>query len=144
MLAAEVLVTVTIGGGYTLWALLAPSAEMAVLAATVWVFLAAAWTFAVWNRRGTWAPASRTTAEFVRLSIERCERKLAATRFGIGLYFTEMAFCLGFLYRVPARRVIGPALIFAVLTPVFLWGLARYRRKTRAELAALRELAGEE
>jgi hypothetical protein len=48
-----------------------------------------------------------------------------------------MVFCLAFLYRDPARRGALPAVIFAVATPIFLVGLARYRRKTRAELQGL-------
>ena len=51
-----------------------------------------------------------------------------------------MVFCLTFLYRDPARREPWPAIIFAVATPVFLLALARYRRKTRAELDDLLKL----
>ena len=134
MLALEVLVTVGMGGGYTMWAVMEPRTEMVVLAGAVWFFLAAAWMFATMSRRGTWSPAAVSTAEFVDLSIRRCRRKLAATRFGSWLYFAEMVFCLTFLYRDPARRGLLPAIIFAVATPVFLAGVARYRRKTQAEL----------
>lgn len=140
MLALEVLVTVTMGGGSTLWAAVEPRAEMLVLAGAVWLFLAAAWTVAIVTRRGAWSPAALTTAEFVELSIRRCRGKLAGARFGVWLYFAEVAFCLTWLYRDPARRVPAPAIVFAVVTPVFLMGLARYRRKTRAELAGLLEL----
>jgi len=66
--------------------------------------------------------------------------RLAAARFGVWLYFAEMVFCLTFLYRDPARREPLPAIIFAVATPLFLAGLARYRRKTRAELDDLLKL----
>jgi hypothetical protein len=138
MVALEVLVTVCIGGGYTLWAVAEPSAEMRVLAAAAWLFLGVAWAFAAINRRGTWRPAAVSTAEFVDLSIRRCERKLAAARFGVWLYFAEMVFCLVFLYRDPARREPLPAVLFAVATPIFLAGLVRYRRKTRSELEELR------
>lgn len=140
MLTLEVLVTVTIGGGSSVWAALEPRAEMLVLAGAVWLFLGAAWSIAVVSRRGTWSPAALTTAEFVDLSIRRCRGKLAASRFGVWLYFAEMAFCLTWLYRDPARRVPAPAVIFGVVTPVFLIGLAHFRHKTRAELAGLLEL----
>ena len=141
MVALEVLVTVTIGGGSIVWAALEPRTEMLVLAVAVWIFLAAAWTFAVITRRGAWRPATVTTADFIDLSIRRCRGKLAATRFGVGLYFVEMAFCLTWLYRDPARRVPGPAIVFGVVTPMFLIGLARFRRNARRELARLQELA---
>lgn len=141
MLVLEAIVTVTIGGGSTLWAVVDPSTEMLVLALAVWLFLAAAWTFAIVTRRGTWSPAAMTTADYIDLSIRRCRAKLSAMRFGIGLYFAEMAFCLTWLYRDPARRVPTPAVIFAVVTPVFLVGLARVRRRTQAELERLLEFA---
>lgn len=144
MLALEVLVTVTIGGGSIWWAALEPRAEMFVLAGAVWIFLAAAWSVAIVSRRGTWSPAALSTAEFVDLSIRRCRGKLAGTRFGVWLYFAEMVFCLTWLYRDPVRRVPGPAIVFGVVTPVFLLGVARYRRKTRAELARLLELQAQE
>ena len=51
-----------------------------------------------------------------------------------------MVFCLTFLYRDPARREPWPAIIFGVATPIFLAGLARYRRKTRVELDDLLKL----
>ncbi|MEI9976016.1 MAG: hypothetical protein WDO73_30530 [Ignavibacteriota bacterium] len=139
-LAAEVLVTVTIGGGSTLWAAVDPQAEMLVLAGAVWLFLAAAWTVAIVTRRGTWSPAAITTADYVDLSIRRCRGKLAAIRFGIALYFAEMVFCLTWLYRDPERRVPTPAIIFGIVTPIFLVGVERIRRRTQSELDRLREL----
>jgi hypothetical protein len=142
MVALEVLVTVTIGGGSIVWAVLEPRAEMFVLSVAVWIFLAAAWSAAVITRRGGWSPVAVTTADFIELSIRRCRGKLAAARFGLGLYFVEIAFCLTWLYRDPARRVPAPAIIFAVVTPLFLIGLARFRRNTRRELARLQELDG--
>jgi hypothetical protein len=68
---------------------------------------------------------------------------LAAASFGVGLYFVEMAFDLTWIYRTSARR--GPLAvgICAVATPIFLVGVARYRSKTKAELAGLLELRGE-
>ncbi len=140
MVALEVLVTVVIGGGSTVWAAMERRTEMLVLTAAVWLFIAAAWTFAIGSRKGTWTPAAPTTAEFVQLSIRRCRTRLASARFGLWLYFVEMGFCLAWLYRDRARRVPAPAIIFAVVTPLFLTGLARYRRKTQAELAGLLEL----
>ena len=140
VVALEVLVTVVLGGGATVLAVMDPRAEMVILAAAVWVFLGAAWAFATMNRRGSWSPATVSTAEFVDLSIRRCRNNLASAGFGAGLYFAEMAFCLTWLYWDPARRGPLPAMIFAVATPVFLVGLVRYRRRKRAELERLLEL----
>jgi Na+/proline symporter len=140
LLAVEVLITVVMGGGSTLLAAMDPHTAMVVLSAAVWLFLGAAWVFAVMNRRGTWSPAAVSTAEFLDLSIRRCQRRLEASGFGAGLYFVEMAFCLTWLYWDPAHRVPLPAIIFGVATPIFVVGLIRYRRKTRAELERLLEL----
>jgi len=142
LLALEVLITVVLGGGSTLWAALDRRTEMVVLSAAVWLFFAAAWTFAAINRRGTWLPVAVSTAEFLDLSIRRCQRRLASSAFGAGLYFAEMAFCLTWLYWDPARREPLPAIIFGVATPIFVVGLVQYRRKTRAELEKLLELRG--
>jgi len=139
-LAMEVLVTVTIGGGWTVRAILEPRTEMFVLAVAVWIFLAAAWTISAVTRHGAWSPAAVTTADFIDLSIRRCRGKLAAARFVLVLYFALVAFCLTWLYRDPARRVPGPAIVYGVITPVLLIGLARFRRSTRRELARLQEL----
>jgi hypothetical protein len=140
LLALEALVTVVMGGGSALLAAMEPRTEMVVLSAAIWVFLAAAWAFAVVNRRGVWSPVAASTAEFLDLSIRRCQRRLAASAFGAGLYFVEVAFCLTWLYWVPERRTALPAVVFAVLTPLFVAALVWYRRRTRAELEKLLEM----
>jgi Na+/proline symporter len=140
LLALEVLITVVMGGGSTLWATMDRRTEMVLLSAAVWLFLGAAWTFAIMNRRGTWSPVAVSTAEFLDLSIRRCQRRLAAAGFGAGLYFVEMAFCLTWLYWDPSRRGPLAAIIYSVATPIFVLGLVRYRRKTTAELERLLEL----
>jgi hypothetical protein len=141
MLGLEGLVTVVISGGYTIWAAVDRSTEMLVLAAEVWVFTAALWTVAFLTRRRTWSPSAMTTADFVDLSIRRCRGKLVSLRFSVWLYFAQVIFSLTWLYRVPARRVPAPAIVYGVVTPIFLAGVAHFRRKTRAELASLLELS---
>lgn len=140
LVVLEALITVLMGGGSTLLATMDRHTEMVVLSAAVWLFLGAAWTFAIRNRRGTWSPVAISTTEFLDLSIRRCRRSLASSTFGAGLYFVEMVFCLTWLYWDPARRVALPAIIFSGATPIFVVGLVRYRRKTRAELERLLEL----
>jgi Na+/proline symporter len=140
LLVLEVLITVVLGGGSTLLATMDRRTEIVVLAAAVWLFFGAAWVFAMMNRRGTWSPVAVSTAEFLDLSIRRCQRRLASAGFGAGLYLVEMAFCLTWLYWNPARREPLPAIIFSVATPIFVVGLVRYRRKTQAELESLLEL----
>jgi len=81
-----------------------------------------------------------STAEFLDLSIRRCQRRLATTIFGAVLCVAEMAFCLTWLYWDPARREPLPAIICCVMTPISVLGLLQYRRKTTAELERLLEL----
>lgn len=140
LLALEVLITVVLGGGSTLLATMDRRTEMLVLSVAVWLFLGAAWMFAIMNRRETWSPVAVSTAEFLDLSIRRCQRRLVSSGFGAVLYFVEMAFCLIWLYWDPARREPLPTIIFGVATPLFVVGLVRYRRKTTAELERLLEL----
>jgi Flp pilus assembly protein TadB len=140
LLAAEVLTTVLVGGGATLWAAMDPRTEMVVLSVAVWLFFGAAWMFTMMNRRGMWSPAAVSTSEFLDLSVRRCRMRLLSSGFGAGLYVAEMVFCLIWLYWDPARREPLPAVIFGVATPVFVVWLVRDRRKTRAELERLLEL----
>jgi len=152
-LAADILVTVSIGGGALWFALRSPRPPYILLAAATWLFIGAAWTFSLSVNRGNWAPASIDTAAFVELSIRRCRARLAAVWFGAALFLSETAFCLGWIYRqMPEPRkplwqwlrfgstaidVVWPA---AVLFGVFLF---LYRRHKLAELAYLRNLHGE-
>lgn len=137
MLACEVLVTVVIGGGSLVMAVREGSAEMAVLAAATWAFIAGAWGFGLWNRRGTWAPAALTTIAFLEISIKRCRGAIRATAFGMWLYVVEMAFCLGWIWHHHGSwRILWSTMMLGlwVATAVFFVWAARYRRRQRAEL----------
>jgi len=149
MIAADILVTIVIGGGAIALAVLAPQRDFLVLAAATWLFLAAAWAFRLSSSRGLWAPAAKDTAAFVDLLVRRCRAKLAATAFGAALYACEMAFCLGWIYRHAAVKtplaewlLFGSASIDVVwaITLAFFGLLVWYRRRKRAELEWLRSL----
>jgi hypothetical protein len=145
MVAADILVTVVIGGGVTLLAARAPRPDMLLLAAATWLFIAIAWTFRLSTTRGLWSPASVTTAAFVDLSIGRCRAQLKATVFGAALFVCELAFCLGWIYRQSAPRAPLWSWLFGsvffdlvwLFSLAFLVFLLWYRRKKRAELAWL-------
>ena len=136
-LAADILVTVGIGGAALLLAVRSPRPEYVLLAAVTWFFIAAAWTFSLLVNRGNWSPAALDTAAFVELSVRRCRSRLAAVWFGAALYLVEMAFCLGWLYRYAPRPWTPPWSWLAPATLLFSGGLVWYRRKKRAELAWL-------
>jgi hypothetical protein len=144
-IAADILVTVAIGGGVTALAARAPRQEMLLLAAATWTFVAAAWAFRIATTRGLWAPAAIDTAAFVDLSVRRCRAQLQATVFGAALYVCELAFCMGWIYRhVAPRPPLLPWLFGSVFNGLvwlaslaFFVSLAWYRRKKRTELAWL-------
>ncbi|HUE22631.1 MAG TPA: hypothetical protein VMQ86_13185 [Bryobacteraceae bacterium] len=147
-IAAEVLVTVVIGGGVIALAARLSQPHMLLLAAATWSFIAAAWAFRLAITRGIWSPAAIDTAAFLDLSIRRCRAQLKAVVFGAGLFVCEIAFCLGWIYRYSAARTPllqwlfgswfnGLVWLFSLAFFVFIvW----YRRKKRAELAWLLSL----
>jgi hypothetical protein len=144
MLIGDIVVTVVIGGGSISWAVMSPRMPVLILAVVVWLFLGAAWSFALANRKGAWHPGAQTTAAFLDLSIRRCRGKLRTSAFGVILYLCEALFGLAWVYRELAQQAPLPLVTFLismrvsivwVCTAVFLGVVVWYRRKTRAELA---------
>jgi hypothetical protein len=149
MWIADVLVTISMGGWTTGWALREPEADVILLAAATWTFLAVAWIFTIVISRGKWAPAAMDTASFLNLSIERCRGALARVKFGAWLYVGQMVFCLTWVYRHSREHgPVGRWLFFGsremdfvwVFTVVFFGALWWYRRRKRGELARLVEI----
>ena len=151
-LIADTVVTVVMGGGTTLWALRSPGTGRGLVAAATWFFLAVAWTFALVSKRGLWAPSAIDTASFVDLSIRRCRAALAATWFGAGLFVSEVAFGLGWIYRHSDEP--QPLLtwlwfsslridIVWICTLAFFGAIVWYRRKKKLELTSLLTLRSE-
>ena len=149
-IAADILVTVVIGGGVIALAAREPQAHTLLLAAATWTFIAIAWAFRLIVSRGLWSPAAIDTAAFVDLSIRRCRAQLKATVFGAVLFVSELAFCMGWIYRHVSPRPPLLAWLFGSLFNGFVWlasvalfvFLVWYRHKKRAELAWLLALRG--
>lgn len=142
LVAADVLVTIVIGGGVIGWALRAHQTSVTVLACATWTFLAVAWAFGVVNRANNWRPSTADTNAFLDLSIRRCRASISMVHFGVVLWMAEMAFNLTWVYRelsMPLAeflRLWGVIAGFAA-TLAFLAASFWYRRKQRAELAGL-------
>ena len=147
-LMSEIAVTILMGGGSLLWAIVSERAEVLVLAVAVWGFIAIAWTASILLRRGLWQPATSTTAAFLNVSILRCERSLEAIVVQAVLYVVILGFDLAWLYwylqetdvwtfltRRPVLVVAG--IVTPILAAVALW----YRGRLRRELENLRRLA---
>jgi len=149
------LVTVVVGGIFSLPATRPPSPDAWVLTVAVWAFLAAAWGFVLWNNAAVWRPASETTAAFLDLSIQRARRAIRSALFGVALYLAEVAFCADWFRRhdpsgllVPWRAVFMSGAIAWLTwgaTPVLgvatVWYVLRKVREAR-QLAAIRQEGG--
>ncbi len=149
-LICDILVTVVMGGGATMWAAHSSMPGAALVAIATWIFLAAAWSFVLTANRGLWAPSAIDAAAFVDLSIRRCRGALATTWFAACLFIGEVAFGLSWAYMHslhPQTSLLswlwfGSARIDIVwaCTLAFFVAMVWYRRKKQAELARLLDL----
>ena len=149
MLAADILVTVVIGGWTTLWAISSRKSDVVALAAETWIFIVAAWAFAAINRRGLWSPVALDNAAFLNISIRRCRSGLQSSVFGAVLYAFQIVFCVAWIYHRLSQEgpVSAAAFLFSermlvvwAITVVFAGWVIWYRRKKNAELAYLLSL----
>jgi len=110
------------------------------------VLVAAALAFSLWNRRGTWAPASESTLTFVELSLERQRRKLVTLRFCPWLLAAELAFLIPWSVWALLSRPAEPwRWLFAFgwmigMSALLLAWSAWYKRRTLRETAEWEEL----
>lgn len=149
-LIAPVLVTVIIGGGMLIRAVDSGSTLDVALAIECWLFIVVAWAGSLWIARGTWKPLGETTADFIAVSIRRCQANIRGVAFGTVLYIGQLIAVVAVIYGVGTpeeARVTGlgtyvfSAIAVGLLLLVFwgLWFTARQRRR----LASLRELEQE-
>lgn len=148
MLAADILVTVTIGGGTIVLAALDPRPAKVLLAAATWLFIAVAWIFGLANRKDAWSPSAATTAAYLDLSLRRCRSSLRAIKFGAIFYVCEMAFCLAWVFHelaIPMSSFLisTPLLVVYPITIMFAAFLIHYRKQKTADLAYLIKLQNE-
>ena len=149
-LASEIVLSVAWLTGSAALAFHRPSAPVLVLVAAIWVFVAAALTFSVWNRRGAWRPAGESVQDFVELVRERYRRDLRTARFGMALLLVQVVFILGwtqwhrgteaFSFPSLSATWVLPFRVLPVVIPVgvYLW-LRWWRHRATRELAALEQ-----
>lgn len=107
---------------------------------TLWLFAAAAFGAALWNRRGIWRPAAETTRDLLRLTEERARRRARTARMALDLLAAEGVAVLGLLLWAvggDAARLswtVWPVL-GVTLAGFAAWALL-YGRRARRELAA--------
>jgi hypothetical protein len=144
----SVAVTIVMGGGTTVWAVLSQRPGSPLVLVGVWVFIALTWTVAaaLERRRGSWTPTTETTAAFLDFSIRSCRVRLQGMTAAAILYVAFMVFMLAWQYRAGTTEaaagvwtflasarmgVIGA--ITLTLAVAFVWR----RRLLRRELEAL-------
>ena len=142
--AAEIAVTVVIGGGSLVWAALTRRLDGLVLAAGVWCFIGIAWITSMRLRRGAWTPAAANTTAFLDLSILRCRRRRRAIAAQSVLYSLILGFDLAWIYIARPRAgglavfltSAGIAWIWPVTAALGIAAILHYRKLTR-ELRSL-------
>jgi hypothetical protein len=137
-LVGRVGLTVIYGVGTVLWSVASGRRDVVVLAGAIWLFIATGWTFALTNSRGTWKPASSTTAAFLELLIIRCRRRLRALAFASVFYVVMLSFLLAWIYHDLARYdTVGLWAFLTSRSNLTVWGvtaslgvLAAWQRRT--------------
>jgi hypothetical protein len=150
LLAADILVTITMGGATAGWAIRTPQPNIILLSVWTWFLIAVAWAFALRVNRGNWSPSAEDAAVFVDLSVRRCRAKLAGIRFAAGFFLVQMAFVLGWVYNnSPARSMPLLRWLFFSSFPIdavwlctvaFFGFLIWLRRRKLSELACFLSL----
>lgn len=151
-IVCDVLVTLLIGGGTTVWAILSRDSGLALVAVAAWLFLAVAWIFVLNVNRGLWAPAALDAAAFLDLSVRRCHGALRTIWFAAELFVAEVAFGLAWArMHSNARKSVLAWLAFSslridivwVCTGLFFVMLFWYRSRKKQELARLVQMEAE-
>lgn len=109
----------------------------AVFLTGLWVFWAVATGFAWWSRRGQWRLSVASSEDFVRLGVERAERKIRVASFTAGLLVAQVAFVVAFWLF--GRESGGGAsdlvtmlsLLGTIVAGYAGWTVWYYRRATR-------------
>lgn len=111
----------------------------------LWLFWLVATVFAWWNRRGAWRRDVSDTGEFVRLSLERAERKIRVAWFSLGLLMAQLVFGVGIFIafgRTAGGSLAVERLALWLVLIVGSYGswIAWYYRRARREQEHFRSL----
>lgn len=145
LLLVQLAVTGGFGIGSIVWALTSFQEDAVVLAVAIWTFLVIGWAFSLTNRRGTWKPATSTTAAFLDLAIIRCRRRHRAIASAPVFYLVVLSFNLAWtwMYHAPMRHeVLGLGAFLTSGSNLVVWivtaGLGvlavSYTRRLRTQL----------
>jgi hypothetical protein len=124
-----------------------PEPVIIVTLLVFWTFAGILIGFGIVKRRGSWAPSSESTSSYLRLSLERAERREQIARFALKLMAVWFLASVGLLTwsgigtvreggaLLPLLRQAAPVLVltFGVLGVLTEWT----RRRARANVANL-------
>lgn len=145
----EVLVTVVMGGGATVWALRAHQTPVTLLAIWVWISLAVAWLFRFISDWNDFTGAAVETGSYLATLLRRLRSSLRAAEFGGVLFFVQLMVTSTWVFRelnrlghvsVSEYLLLPANLVFAVGTVGFVVWLVRYRRRLHREIAELERM----
>lgn len=149
MLIADILVTIGVGGGATVWAMAAAKPSVRALALWIWSTILAAWLFRWFNRPGNWTGTALNTEVFLQKLRSSYRATLRNLKFGWILGLAQILFSSVWVYREISihepitiwQFVTLPAnlSLWFCIAVVFLWTL-RVFYKLKTELAALEQL----
>jgi len=153
--AAEIIVTILVGGAVVAAAVMHPMLDQTywvTFAAGIWLFLAIAWIVSIRSTRDSWRVAEQTTAGYVSLQVRRIERQLERSVLSAIFGALLSAFVLTFVYQAVAHSLANRGvrmggedaasfwIVGGVVNLVVIVAGIGQRRRMRAELARLREL----
>jgi hypothetical protein len=152
LIYSEVAVTVVMGGGAIFWALRAHQTSVTLLAVWVWISLAAAWLFRLFNDWNDFTGVAVATGSYLAVLRRRLRSNLRAAEFGGLLFFVQLGVTSAWVFRELNRQspislreylALPTNIVFAIGTVVLCVWLVLYRRKLKKEIAQLEKLKPE-
>jgi hypothetical protein len=143
----EYLVTIFMGGGTIVAAVITRDPNVILLAVGTAVAIALAWRFVLKHTRGLWAPGAPTTEAYIDLSIRRCRWMIADARYDSiqGVLLTAFVFYVDYRILVNLGKWTFPGpfgfwILGAVICLSLVSAFAKRRKKAEAELEYLIDL----
>ena len=143
LLGGEIILTVGVLGWVGYLVAERPTPTMIGWGIAALVHSGLVWGFAMWNRRGVWAPLGESTREYLALALERARREAQAARFVIGLMSIETLAVIGYVRSVRPLATGWSWLVpAAVIVSALGWAIHRLVHSGR-NIARLRSTARE-
>jgi TRAP-type C4-dicarboxylate transport system permease large subunit len=116
------------------------SAFFSGLASGLWFTCLTMGSYAWWVRRGTWKPASQTTAAYIALWHKRAVAKERIVRLAFRFLFTATILYAGFVTWTWKDFSLGSAAVLAAIVAELFW-LKRMAQKKQREIQTTQKLS---